>query len=249
MTHPALSYSVPTTSMSLASNMIRLLALLHCFQALAGEPTAERSAVTVTSSYRYWQWLPQGYEQSSEKAPLILFLHGGGESGYDLQQVLKHGIPKELQAGRQLPAIVLAPQNPDKDRLWDDRALMAFLDQRIAELRVDSSRIYLAGMSRGAHGTFSLVINNPTTFAAAIMVCGGGPVAYAKRAKDTPIWFFHGEADEEVPAQQSQLLHAAIQAAQGTSKLTLYPEVKHDSWTQAFADNAIYDWLLSYQRK
>lgn len=212
-----------------------------------GAPLQAGSA-TVRSDIeiRYWLYLPDGYETSpEEKFPLILFLHGGGESGDDLELVKKHGIPKELINGRKLPCIVLAPQNPYRDGLWDDRALYAFLEDRLKELRVDESRIYLAGMSRGGHGVYRLAVQHPRRFAAVVMVCGGGPISYAKWAKDTPFWFFHGDSDPVVPTEESRRLSAAIRDAGGEAKLTIYPDTQHDSWSQAFADDALYQWLFS----
>lgn len=226
-----------------------LLLILSCSPAFAQEPLQRSEAtVEVRSTFRYWQYLPEDYAQSAKKYPLILFLHGGGESGDDLELVKKHGLPKELMAGRKLPCIVLAPQNPDKDRLWDDRALMSFLEQRLREIRVDEKRIYLAGMSRGGHAAYQLVIQNPKRFAAAAVACGGGAIAYAWRAQSTPLWFFHGEKDEVVPADESRRLHAAVNAARGNAKLTLYPDVRHDCWTQTFANNELYEWLLAQRR-
>lgn len=198
---------------------------------------------------RYWQYLPAGYHDSpKEKYPLILFLHGGGESGDDLELVKKHGIPKEILNGRKLPCIVLAPQNPREKGLWDDRMLASFLDSNIQSLRVDESRIYLAGLSRGGHGVYRLVIQNPKKFAAAVVVCGGGPVAYAPRCKEVPFWFFHGDSDKLVPTEESHRLSAAINKAGGNAKLTIYPNTGHNSWDQAFADDELYRWLFAQQR-
>jgi predicted peptidase len=230
-------------------HLLPLIALVTCFSGVlrAADPTSGSEQVRVETNYRYWQWLPEGYAQSTQSYPLILFLHGGGESGDDLELVKKHGLPKELLGGRKLPCIVLAPQNPDKLRLWDDRALMGFIEQRCKTLRVDPRRIYLAGMSRGAHGAYMLAVQNPGRFAAVAMVCGGGPVAYAKRAKDTPFWFFHGDRDRNVPTEESRRLHAALLDAGGNSKVTIYPDTAHDAWTKAFADDELYKWLLSKQ--
>jgi predicted peptidase len=229
--------------------LVFLLSTLQSAVRAADPLQTTQTTVSVTTTYRCWQYLPEGYEGSTEKFPLILFLHGGGESGDDLDLVKKHGLPKEITAGRRLPCIVLAPQNPDKERLWDNRALMALLRKKQEELRVDDSRVYLAGMSRGAHGVYQLMIQNPDHFAAALMVCGGGPVAYAKRLAGTPVWFFHGEQDDAVPAEESRRLHAALLAAEGRTNLTLYPDLGHDCWTRTFADDSVYEWLLSQRRK
>lgn len=198
---------------------------------------------------RYWQYLPEGYHESTgETYPLLLFLHGGGESGSDLELVKKHGIPKEILKGRKLPCIVLAPQNPREKGLWDDRMLDHLLDSRIESLRVDESRIYLAGLSRGGHGVYRLAIQHPEKFAAVVAVCGGGPVAYAPRCEEVPFWFFHGDSDKLVPTEESHRLSAAINKAGGNAKLTIYPNTGHNSWDQAFAGDELYRWLFAQQR-
>lgn len=189
--------------------------------------------------------LPKGYANTDELYPLILFLHGGGESGDDLELVKRNGITKEIENGRELPFIVIAPQNPHRRGLWDDRALFALLQDQMDELRVDRSRIYLAGLSRGGHGVFRLAVQHPTTFAAVAVVCGGGPITYARWCKDTPFWFFHGDRDLAVPTEESIRLSAAIRAAGGEARLTIYPDTDHNCWDQAFAEEELYEWFLS----
>jgi predicted peptidase len=239
----------------LIRRLMYLVALWACSISLYAEspPTAaleaKETVVQVETHYRYWQHLPEGYASSTEKFPLLLFLHGGGESGSDLELVKKHGVPKEILNGRKLPCIVLAPQNPHKEQQWDDQALYRFLEQQVKALRVDESRIYLAGMSRGGHGVYRMAIQNPGRFAAVVMVCGGGTIAYAKRVKQIPFWFFHGDSDVEVPTEESRRLSAALQALGAEAKLTIYPNTQHDSWTKAFAEDGLYEWLLSKRLK
>ena len=62
----------------------------------------------------YLLHLPQGYDRSAKDQswPLILFLHGAGERGSDLEMVKKHGPPKLIAAGKDIPAIVVSPQCP-----------------------------------------------------------------------------------------------------------------------------------------
>lgn len=236
------------------ANLLPVLLLLACGSiAIADDPPssplqARTATIRTDMESKYWLYLPDGYDSSQKTYPLILFLHGGGESGDDLELVKKHGLPKELFAGRKLPCIVLAPQNPDRDRLWDDRLLDAILNDRLDELRVDRSRLYLAGLSRGGHGVYRLVVQHPQRFAAVAMMCGGGPVAYASRCKQTPFWFFHGDRDPVVPLEESQRLANAIRASGGEARLTLYADTGHDCWSRAFADDELYKWLLSQQR-
>ncbi len=196
---------------------------------------------------QYWVHLPVGYQASEKRWPLILFLHGGGESGTDLEQVKKHGIPREIEQGRQLPAIVLAPQNADPSQLWDDVLLASFLEAQLEVLRVDDSRIYLTGLSRGGYGAVRLAVQNPRRFAAVAVMAGGGAVTYMPWCKETPFWFFHGEADRGVPLSESRRLVDALRELGAEVKWTSYPGVGHDCWTQAFSDDRLYDWLFSHR--
>jgi len=69
-----------------------------------------------------------------------------------------------------------------------------------------------------------------------------------------PIWALHGELDPTVPVAGSiepltQL--AACQPPAADAKLTIYPGVWHDSWTQTYdlsAGNDVYAWLLSHSK-
>ena len=189
---------------------------------------ARTVTIKLESEMKFLLYLPDGYESSNERFPLVLFLHGGGQSGDDVERVKEHGIPEEIVKDRKLPFIVLAPQNPYKWGLWDDRAMYAFLEMQLKELRVDRSRIYLAGLSRGGHGVFRLAAQHPNTFAAVAVVCGGGPITYAQWCKDTPFWFFHGDRDITVPTEESVRLSAAIRELGGKAKLTIYPETAHN---------------------
>ena len=48
-----------------------------------------------------------------------------------------------------------------------------------------------------------------------------------------------------IPASRSEKMEAALKAAGGAPKLTLYPDAGHDSWTEAYNTGELYDWLLA----
>ena len=214
---------------------------------LEGTLLPGKGVIEKQGGLRYWIYFPVGYSASEERWPLILFLHGGGESGEDLERVKKHGIPREIENGRHFPAIVLAPQNPHASKLWDDVKVASFLKAQLDELRVDESRIYLTGLSRGGYGAVRLAVQNPNRFAAVAVMAGGGAVSYMPWCKETPFWFFHGEADPVVPFDESQRLVKAIWELGGEAKWSLLPGVGHDCWTEAYGDEALYQWLFSKQ--
>ncbi len=164
----------------------------------------------------YLLHLPQGYDRSAKDQswPLILFLHGAGERGSDLEVVKKHGPPKLIAAGKDIPAIVVSPQCPT-DQWWNDHveALLALLDDVAKKHRVDPDRVYVTGLSMGGFGTWALLARDGERFAAAIPICGGGSRLGLQRAMNVPIWAFHGDADPVVPVDETTRLVEAMKSA------------------------------------
>ena len=178
--------------------------------------------------------------------PLVVFLHGGGESGDDIEKVKTHGLPKLISEGRDFPFYVFAPQNPYEQGFWDDRTVDAMVDNLVDSLAIDTARIYLVGMSRGGYGVWRMAMNHPNKYAAMVAICPASiPVPYLSRVSSLPIWLFHGEQDDVVPVQQTVAAHEILKEINPNAKLTLYPEANHDSWTQTFENDAVYEWLLS----
>lgn len=192
-------------------------------------------------------YLPGGYGDTEEEWPLILFLHGSGERGEDLEKVKLHGLPAELEKGRSLPAIVVSPQCPLETR-WDVKALKLLLDDLLRRYRVDPDRVYLTGLSMGGFGTWALAAAYPDYFAALAPVCGGGDPETAKAMRHIPQWVFHGVDDEVVPIRRSEEMVEALEAAGAEVRFTRYPDVGHDSWTATYAKPELYEWLLGQRR-
>jgi predicted peptidase len=204
--------------------------------------------VTIKVKLRYLLFLPQGYEATGEKKwPLILFLHGAGESGNNLSKVKTHGPPKIVEKKRDFPFIVVSPQSPRFG--WNPAALNGLLDEVVASYKVDRDRVYLTGLSMGGFGTWALAAAHPERFAAIVPICGGGNPADAARLKDLPIWVFHGAKDPTVRVEQSEAMVNAIRKAGGKPKFTVFPEAGHDSWTEAYNDPELFKWLLKHRRK
>lgn len=191
--------------------------------------------------------LPDGYSETGESVPLLLFLHGAGERGSDIERVKVHGPPKLIERGDDLPAIVVSPQCPTGS-WWTDHleALRLLLDELIWKYNVDEDRVYVTGLSMGGYGTWALAARNPGRFAAAIPICGGGTFLEALRLRDLPVWVFHGLQDQAVPWEESQRMVDLIRGRGGEKiKLTIYEEADHDSWTKTYDDPAVWEWLFS----
>ncbi len=195
----------------------------------------------------YWLFLPADYGKTDKSWPLILFLHGAGESGTNLAKVKIHGIPKIVEKKKDFPFIAVSPQCPGRG--WNVEALNGLLDDVLAHYKVDQDRVYLTGLSMGGFGTWALASAHPERFAALAPICGGGNPDNAAKLKDIPIWVFHGAQDKTVPPARSEAMVKAIKEAGGNVKHTVYPEAGHDSWTVTYNNPELYEWFLQQKRR
>jgi len=215
-------------------------------QSRQSEEEFERE-ITVTARYKYLLALPAGYEKGTERWPLMLFLHGAGESGADLAKVTAHGPPKLIAENtREFPCIVVSPQSPGRG--WNPDYLGGLLDDLCERYRVDPDRIYLTGLSMGGYGTWMLAAAQPNRFAAIVPICGGGNPDDAAKIKDLPTWVFHGAQDRTVKLENSEKMVNALKDVGSDVKFTIYPEAGHDSWTETYANPELYTWLFAQKR-
>jgi predicted peptidase len=211
------------------------------------EKTFEKE-INVKVKLNYLLFLPEGYDKADKPWPLVLFLHGSGESGSDLAKVKIHGPPKLVEKKKDFPFILVSPQCPNSRAGWDPAALSALLDDIVANYKVDQDRIYLTGLSMGGYGTWRLAAFAPERFAAIVPICGGGSTADAPRMKHLAIWVFHGAKDPVVPVKRSQEMVDALKAAGTDPKFTIYPDAGHDSWTATYDNPEMWHWLLEQKR-
>jgi predicted peptidase len=202
-----------------------------------------------------------------KKYPLVLFLHGAGERGDDNEKQLVHGGRNFADEAlrRRHPAFVVVPQCPTGKKWvevpWDAaghtspedpgetmHAVFGLIDALQKEFPIDKNRIYGVGLSMGGYGTWDILQRKPELLAAAAPICGGGDPSLAEAFKKTPVWAFHGDADPAVPVNRSREMIKAVEAAGGRPIYTEYEGVGHDSWTQAFDNRLVWDWLFA-QRK
>jgi len=202
--------------------------------------------ISVEAKIDYLLFLPSGYRESKQRWPLMLFLHGSGESGTNLAKVKVHGPPKIVESKPEFPFVLVSPQS--NGRGWNPETLNALLDDIIRKYRVDKHRVYVTGLSMGGYGTWALAAAYPQKFAAIAPICGGGNPADAKKLATVPVWVFHGAKDPVVPVQRSREMVEAIKAAGGDVTYTEYPEAKHDCWTETYDNPELYRWLLAHKR-
>lgn len=215
--------------------------------------TEHRLKGTISKSFElsYALYLPKGYEDGGEKRwPLLIFLHGAGERGDNLELVFRHGPLKQVREGQDYPFIIVAPQLP-QDITWDRRLdeLDRLLLSLIETYQVDVERIYLTGLSMGGYGTWHWAVHQPNAFAALVPICGGtwwllGFPQRIEVLKEVPIWAFHGDADEVVPVRMTEELVEVLLKLNAPVRFTKYSGVGHDSWTLAYNEPELVPWLL-----
>ena len=190
---------------------------------------------------------PDGYDADpSRRWPVLVFLHGAGERGDDLELAATHGPLKERRAGRDLPFVIAVPQVPEGER-WTVGRVAAALDAVLEDARVDPDRVYLTGLSMGGFGTWEAMERMPERFAAAVPICGGGNPLGLAAARAVPVWTFHGALDDVVPLAATLWMVESLREVGGAVRLTVYPEANHDSWSETYANPELYDWLLSHR--
>jgi len=197
----------------------------------------------------YVVYVPREYDPAKEW-PLIVFLHGAGERGDDGLHQTEVGIGTAIREHPdRFPALVVMPQCP-KDVWWDDA--IPDIDMSIArtvdEYNVDSSRIYLTGISMGGYATWMYGAQHVDRFAALMPICGGGNPADAAQLAQRPIWAFHGAIDQVVRPEESKKMVKAVEEADGDVQLTLYEDVGHVSWDKAYGDKKAIRWLLRQEK-
>jgi predicted peptidase len=210
--------------------------------------------VMSSSGYDYLLHLPKGYTDFGEARPLLIYLHGAGETGNDVRKLKQYDLVHYANgniAANDFPFIVVSPMTPRYG--WQPKQVVQLLDEILDDTgkrwNIDKSRIYLSGMSMGGFGTFSTACEYPERFAAIIPVAGGGEVEKAERLKDVPTWAFHGNADDVVPYESSSKM---IQAMQDTNckeaKLTTIEGARHGIMRDVYSKPEIYQWLLEKKK-
>jgi len=234
--------------------------------AVTGQHAYSKSIKPVSTNQRkkaatikFLFYLPETYGKDQKKKwPLILFLHGMGERGENLELLKKHPLPKSLEQQKDFPCIVVSPQLQLDKKLWNDMIdpIKELLDQVCAKYSVDTNRIYGTGFSMGGAGIWNFALRYPHYFAAIVPIAG----AYKFRSrqipdticdlKDLPIWAFHGGKDEAVKSWQTEILAHALNACGNIIRFTLYPDADHpQSWIQAYSDPELYTWLFQQTLK
>jgi predicted peptidase len=204
------------------------------------------STATVKNDLKYLMYTPNGYESSNVSFPLVVWLHGGDQGGGDIEKVKSSGMPKLIEDGKQFPFLVFSPQNPSEELLYPIEKVEAALEEVISKYRVDRSRIYVVGYSRGGFGAWAMAEQFPQKFAAVVPIAGGGNRHYLSRTNEkAAFWVFHGTDDDVILLSDSVIMYERLKALKRDARLSVLEGVDHSNIERAaLSDPELWDWLL-----
>lgn len=189
--------------------------------------------------------------ETKNPKPLIIFLHGSGERGSDIEKVKVHGPFKYLK-NNTLEAFVLAPQCPE-NTYWESESLYQLIQKICKEnTNIDTNRIYLTGLSMGAWGAWNLVFAHPEMFAAFVPIAGfvdRVPMVENCKIKHIPTYIFHGLLDDVVTVNYAIEIYKKLKPCSLNIELTIFDDANHDSWSRVYDDSKIYEWMFQQIKK
>lgn len=201
---------------------------------------------SIPGGYNFWIYTPTDYYYYLENTPVIIFLHGRSLCGRNLDRVRRYGPLDAIIKGRQIDALVLVPQNPGG--AWNPDKISSILEWTKEHYAMDSTRVYVIGMSLGGYGTLDFVGTYPDKVAAAMALCGGCSLKDVSGLGKVPLWIMHGTADRAVPIKQSKVVVEQLQKSNNDKRLRY-------SWLQGASHGALarvlymtktYEWLFSH---
>ncbi len=209
------------------------------------------SQIKEKTNYDYLIYLPSNYSIEPKEYPLVIYLHGGSQKGNDLNKLKTYGLPYLVDKGMNFDFIIASPQCPDNKYWSTDNWFDSLFINIKSKYRIDTSRIYLTGISMGGYGVFITAMDFPDKFAALLPLCGGCNDSDTNRIcnlKDIPIWAFHGTADDKIPIKETERIVDALEKCGSNVKFTQIENEGHYIQYLYETNPEIYNWMLQ-QRK
>lgn len=200
----------------------------------------------IPNGYNFWMYVPDEYMEDNHPLPLIIFLHGASLCGNNMNRVRRYGVLDAIDKGKIIPTFVIAPQNPGG--AWKPEKLNEILEWAKANYKVDTTRVYVLGMSLGGYGTLDFVGKYPEKIAAAMALCGGCSLNNIEGLGKVPLWIMHGTSDRAVSISQSKKIVNSLKE-KGMDKLLRYDWLKggsHGILARLFYLQKTYDWLIGH---
>lgn len=203
----------------------------------------------IPGGYDFWVYTPEDYYYSQEQTPIIIFLHGASLCSRDLNRSRRYGPLDAIVRGREIPALVIVPQNPGGS--WNPKKINDVLEWTLKNYPADSTRVYVLGMSLGGYGTLDFAGTYPDKVAAAMALCGGSTLKDLQGLGEVPLWILHGTADRAVGIKESKRVVNALQTAHNDSRLRYdwMAGANHGALARIFYMRRTYEWLFRHSLK
>lgn len=192
----------------------------------------------------YIVYLP---EKLDENMPLLLFLHGIGERGENIEAVEKYALPKYMNKF-DIPYIVVAPQCTSNN-FWDYhlRDVEKVLEEVYEKYKYNKSRVCILGSSMGAFGAWNYIISRPHLFKGIVSVSGGIMLPMDQTLlplKEKAILIYHGSDDDVIDVNESISAYDKLKSINSTNiELKIIENDNHFLTSHAFKDKQLYEWL------
>ena len=229
--------------------MKKVLIICLLFTGIAAATAAtiriEKHVGEVAEGYNYWLVYPA---DTLEAKPVVLFLHGASLCGNQMERVKRYGPIHAVEHGREIDAYIIAPQNPGGS--WRPAKVKRVLDCVKERCNIDSTRVYVVGMSLGGYGTIDFAAAYPDEVAAAVAICGGGTAQNLSVLHRVPLWLIHGTEDRAVSVRESDRIAEAIKQVDSTASRLIYDRVSdmnHSQPTRIFYLPELYEWLFLHK--
>lgn len=222
--------------------------LIVLLLAFSFQLNAQLKAIYSQADYPFLLHLPADSILKS-KPPVLIFLHGRSLSGNNLEMVKRYGVIHEIEKGRKIPAIVVAPQ-VQAGKSWEPEKVLSVLQFVQKTFNTDSNRVYVTGMSLGGYGTLGFAGAYPEIVTAAVALCGGGNTKDGCDLAQVPLWIQHGTNDYAVPISESEKIVKAIKNCNGGENLkyTVHNGASHGALERAFRTDELYNWLFQFTK-
>lgn len=208
-----------------------------------------QQAIYGKADFNYLLYLPKNFDGMA-KFPLVIFLHGAGECGEDLNLLKCHSIPKICDKDADFPAVIVSPQC-EAGKTWDSQTdrLYSFIQYIIREYAIDENAVSITGLSMGGFGVWQMIMDYPDLFSAAAPVCGGGMSWRVPAILNLPIRIYHGENDSAVNCFYAKDMYNALKNHGAKNvELFLYPGIDHDVWNIVYEKTDAIDWLIKNRK-
>ncbi len=250
--HPA-----PNGALRLRLVIFLILSFTNCISRQIPIPTERLMPKVLTSKklsqkqIPYLLYQPKSYfTNQREELPLVVFLHGRGERGNNLEMLKRQALPKMIaEENTEFPFIMIAPQLPESEEEWYTKDLMTLIEEIESEYSIDEDRIYLTGISLGGSGVWKVATEFPDKFAALIPISGWGDASKICRLLNANVWAFHGGKDTLILPERTLEIVERLQYCNSTTWFTIYPNAKHDAWTETYHNENVINWMLEQRNK